>query len=160
MSHGLETYCAGGAEPPVGRSLKAHVRSTRRYEVNSTASQELKGSRSMLLKEDRIVHPEKARAWLRAAAGTPGQNTLRCAALLITNQRLRDANTDVPWNDDDLEAFGLTHRMWIAGCKELHRHRLIELTKFKIGGWTMRLRMPACRPPLIDETHYDRWGWD
>lgn len=83
-----------------------------------------------------------ARAWLRAAAGVPGENTLRCAAMLLTKNEASTLLDGIVWTEDDLDDFRLTHRAAVAACKELDFADLAEVEKIAPGWWAVRLKMP------------------
>ncbi len=92
--------------------------------------------------EPRKLMPVHARDWLRAAAGVSGENTLRCAALLLTKNNSSTLDDGITWDDADLDAFQLTHRSAVAACKELDYAGLAEVEKLGPGRWAVRLKMP------------------
>lgn len=106
------------------------------------------------------VGPKEAKSWLRMAAGVGGANTLRAAALLIVQNTVANRDDGVLWEEHDLEDFQLTHRMFIAGCKELHRGGLASLTRHAPGRWSIRLRFPDWPSEITDRCNQTIWGWE
>ena len=96
----------------------------------------------LMHKKSRKLQPEDARDWLRLAAGAPGENTIRCAAMLLTKNNASTLHDGISWDETDLEKFQLTHRAAVAACKMLDEAELAEVEKIRPGHWAVRLKMP------------------
>ena len=62
--------------------------------------------------------------------------------MLLTKNNASTLHDGISWDEDDLEAFQLTHRSAVAACKLLDESKLAEVEKLRPGHWVVRLKMP------------------